>query len=359
MLEDKLKIRAAHALSKDKFCLAIHAEQLGDNFSIILQYDPSNPIAAWSRGERNSRITAMCGFGEGYAALSDNGDAYLIEGQSIKNETVYNTESKWQLDDIARIGSDLYVSGRRQQVYRRVGVNNWEQITSEAFAPGTDFSSIAFKSIGGSGSDNIYVCGMTQAKSIKKDPQLKEAIQAAKKNRDREEYVRLSALARKQESAASKPNEGRAYHWNGTEWDDISVEEYSPEVIYVENSDKVYIGVNQGDILVGNAEDGFDAVHVHDEMTNVYSIAKMNDKVICATSYDLFSFVETDEGMDADGQRLKPKLSKTHPTPSPLKIQTVGDVMFYFDYNFGVYIWDGEDEWTQIPIPEKLLKREM
>ncbi len=36
--------------------------------------------------------------------------------------------------------------------------------------------------------------------------------------------------------------------------------------------------------------------------------------------------------------------------PTPLKLQTVGDVMFYFDYKHGVCRWDGETwDWIDFP----------
>ena len=63
-----------------------------------------------------------------------------------------------------------------------------------------------------------------------------------------------------------------------------------------------------------------------------------------------------------DGHLLSPLKPKIDPfinrnVPTPLKVQAVDDVLFYFDYKHGVHRYDGEN-WEEIVIPPELLERE-
>ena len=354
-----IRVRAAHALSRDRFCLALHTEEMGDNFSIILQYDARNPDMPWSRTERNRKIDSICAYEEpgketGFAVLSRGGDVYLIQGLDVINEKIPDASL---CSDIKSINGALWVCGMGEQVYERLGAHSWKQIPMNGIENPTGFDTVDFESIGGTANNDIYVCGDVSGKSVKSDPKISKAIDDAEERRDKEEYLRLKKLDRQQRQALEKDPEGRIYHWDGHAWDDLSLEAFFPDDLYVESADKVYIGATGCSFLSGNAEDGFDDWFVHDDMGKVHSITTFRGNVVCSTSYGLFTYKEGPDDTDGTGQALIPTLKKQNNSSSPLKVQTVDDVMFYFDYDFGVYIWDGKDEWTNIPVPKKLRKR--
>jgi hypothetical protein len=75
--------------------------------------------------------------------------------------------------------------------------------------------------------------------------------------------------------------------------------------------------------------------------------------MVMASDYALHTF---------DGHLLSPlkptiDVSINKGVPTPLKVQVVDGVMFYFDYKHGVCRWDGES-WDWIDIPPELLKRD-
>ena len=104
---------------------------------------------------------------------------------------------------------------------------------------------------------------------------------------------------------------------------------------------------------MGNAEDGFDDIGETDE--GIVSICKFGERMIIATRDGLFEFIANEDSLHGETIPIKPKLGKKKGNPLPLKIQAVDDVMIYFDYNLGIYIWDGDKDWTYFSIPKELL----
>ena len=354
-----IRIRAAHAISADRFCLALHTEEMGDHFSIILQYDARNLDMPWSRTERNRQISSLTTFKEagketGFAALTFQGDVYLIQGLEVTNEKIPGADL---CQEIKFIDGTLWVACMQEQVYQRKATNDWGSLPTDTLEAQEGFSKTSFDAIGGTSTTDIYVCGSASGKSVENTPEMKAALKAAKATKDVNEIVRLKGLARKQREAKEKDPEGRILHWDGSKWEDLSWEDCFAAEIYTQSTDKIYIGGTGERFLSGNTEDGFDDWHI-DDMGRVHSITKFQDHIICSTSYGLFSYQEGEDDTEGVGQPLIPIVKKKHASLSPLKVQTVDDVMFYFDYNMGVYIWDGEDEWKNIPIPPELLERE-
>jgi hypothetical protein len=150
--------------------------------------------------------------------------------------------------------------------------------------------------------------------------------------------------------------EGRLYHWDGIEWKVVASPrdgQYYPQPavlsdVFVEAPEKVWAVGENGVILDGNAERGFLDVSFNGDDEDLRSIARFGDRMILASDYGLHSF---------DGHIISPfnpTINKN--VPNPLKVQAIGNTLYYFDKKHGVQTFDG-NEWTAITIPAALLKR--
>ncbi|MCM2434014.1 hypothetical protein HGO39_14925 [Agrobacterium rosae] len=123
--------------------------------------------------------------------------------------------------------------------------------------------------------------------------------------------------------------------------------------MFIENKDRVWAVGDNGVILMGNAEYGFEDVSFKGNSESLRSITKFRDKMVIASDYALHWF---------DGHMLSPLKPNLDPAinnnvPNPVKVQAVDNILFYFDSKHGVQTFDGR-EWTEIQIPPELLERE-
>jgi hypothetical protein len=148
---------------------------------------------------------------------------------------------------------------------------------------------------------------------------------------------------------------GFAVYFDGSMWLDLGVHA-SPAITtaYAESSSKIWMVGPNGFILSGNAKQGFQPASFRvDRNLNLLSLTKFKGSLIIASDHGLHSF---------DGHSLSPLKPRIKPSsypsvPTPLKVQAVGDVMFYFDYANHIHRWDGEN-WEEIVIPPRLLERQ-
>ncbi|WP_235695856.1 hypothetical protein [Agrobacterium larrymoorei] len=158
----------------------------------------------------------------------------------------------------------------------------------------------------------------------------------------------------------TKVMEGRLYHWNGADWKLAATprdgQHYpQPAVlsdVFVEAPDKVWAVGENGVIVQGNTESGFQDVSFKGDDEDLRSITRFGDRMILASDYKLHSF---------DGHIVspfKPALDRSvnKNVRNPLKVQTIGDTLYYFDRKDGILTFDGK-QWTAITIPASLLER--
>jgi hypothetical protein len=120
---------------------------------------------------------------------------------------------------IRQIGSHLYVSGMRGQVYRRSGPGRWVHMDKGLLQENDKEASSFLHAINGPAEDDIYVAG---------------SIFAADAHR------------------------GAVFHWNGRRWRRIETPPVSwITAIHVESEDRIWLAGNNGALLVGNHRSGF------------------------------------------------------------------------------------------------------
>jgi len=366
-MTDKFKITGAVARSKTEFSVGLNILPLNaeDPYTIFLSYDGSK-TQPWARSDANRNLSDLTDLKGTYFGLSDEEFAYRLDEDGLNSEKIKGmgiyaddaTEGAGNI--ITNIDGTPYIVGQRRQYYKRSGDGVWMKMSTQELVPGKNQKDIDFEGIDGLSKDAIFLCGQTVTEDYFTPDDLEEKMNAALENDDDDEYDRIDALI---EARRPKP-EGRAYHWDGSYWTQIDVEDYFPKTVFVDSKGRTWLGCNQGTVLqVERDEDGeFDVDDIEiieDSRTDIYSITEFKGRLILASAEGLFAYDENFDSLDDEIVRIKPKLNKAlGPRPSPLKVQAVDDVMFYFDYNLGIYIWDGDKAWTNIPIPPEFLERD-
>ncbi|NMV69850.1 hypothetical protein HI842_10195 [Agrobacterium fabrum] len=120
----------------------------------------------------------------------------------------------------------------------------------------------------------------------------------------------------------------------------------------VEDSERVWAVGNNGVILFGNARDGFQDVSFKGNDEDLRSVTRFKDRMVIASDYALHWF---------DGHVLSPLKPVLDPrinksVPTPVKVQAIDDVLYYFDSKHGIHTFDGT-AWNEIEVPTELLER--
>lgn len=360
----KLALSAAFAVAPDRFCIANFEGDAEDPRSMVLSYDGRFP-QPWTRTDIPRRIVGIEAIGENetgtiYAAASDEGDIFIIDGssdstQKIPGAGVYSEDAIYgNLHGLTQQDGTLWAYGYDGQVQRQDG--NWRRVIAryEEF----DISEIRS---GHFGTDRTgWFCGSVAPPLISKDyvpdPELDRQIDEAE---DEEAYLRLmEELGRRMRGdRASGPSPLMLQYQSGR-LSRIAVEAPQTGIVLdvcIESPNRVWAVGSEGMILHGNADMGFRPVtYAGTVAANLYSIVHFRDHFIIAGDMGLFSF---------DGHtttQIKPKLNTPNinrNTPGPLKLQSLGDIIMYFDYKHGVCRWDG-NVWDWVDIPEGLLARD-
>jgi hypothetical protein len=361
-----LRLRSGYALSRTRFCIVLHELEVDDQFSIILQYDGSFP-QPWTRIETRRNISSVIGTHEDaiassdYVATSDEGDVYFLEGEGVQSEKIpgaglYSDDAQGlgAINGLAMINGRLHAFGLGGQLYSRDSTNAWGRLTISndiVRKRGT------FRAIEGDLSGEAYALGHLEAESWSDPEELEEEMLKAAERGDMQLFTQLRQEAERwaDEQGIVRTTSGFLLHGNRNEWERLEIgSEENLVGIYVETVDQVWIVGTGGLILSGNARSGFRNVSFHgDRDKNLVSVTKFGDRVVIASDYALHWF---------DGHLLTPLKPKLSPfinkgVPTPLKVQAVDDVLFYFDYKHGVHRYDGEN-WEEIVIPPELLERE-
>jgi len=363
--ERRFKVSSACAMSKTEFALGLQPFPIDgdDSHATYLIYDASLN-SAWSRVDANRSPSDITGHDGVYYALSEEEYVHVLTGQDGTTETIKgmgihaNGATEGAGNVIRMIGDVPFIAGQGSQLYYRKKKDDWERISTDIIPLGEHQKNVNFEGLGGITESNFFNCGTTVVEFFF-DQELNDKIYAALEADDDDEYDRLDAI---RASKDPKP-EGRAYHYNGSDWTDIDVAGYFPKTVFVDSQGIAWFGCNKGTILRAERdEDGdFDVDDIEiieDSLTTIYSITEFQGRLILASAEGLYAYNEDFDSLDDEIVQIKPKLSKSQSGLSPLKVQAVDDVMFYFDYNLGVYIWDGDKTWIHIPIPPVLLERE-
>ena len=365
-----LRLTAATALSEQKFCVAFSDAEYDDMYSIILVYE-GDYDQPWTRFDIPRIIDSVTGWiGEDgkpvVFAKSDEGDVYDLSAgteprhSKIIGSGVYreDAEGLGYTNRLVAIGDTLLVTGHNSQLYILEG-EQWTWFNRDRLPmPSEEFDHLVFGALTGPSLDNLYMTVTCIPKASGRKLTEEEEDRAAE----------LFDLGRPDEALAihhaaegeTKVMEGRLYHWNGTDWKVVATprdgQHYPQPVVlsdvFTEFPDKVWAVGENGVILNGNAESGFRDVSFKGDGEDLRSIARFGDNMILTSDYALHSF---------DGHILSPLKPTLDPSvnknvPNPLKVQAIGDTLYYFDRKHGVQTYDGA-EWTAIEIPAALLKR--
>ena len=351
------RVYAAIAVSPTQFAIALEELEYDDPFTAILLHDGafSQP---WTRIDVSREIVDIIHHSGRYIALSNEGDIYFIIDEAAEHEKIpgagvlsEDAPGRGAMFGLCCVGASLIAVGDGAQAYRRVKADQWMDLGTSSILQEDGFDPPAFGSVAGAAEHDIYATASLRPQDRA------SSSEKAKSSDDWDDWLKDDAGA----APYSRVPEGRLFHWNGEEWrvvarpPDGSFYPVPAELrdVFVETSQRVWAVGGGGAILLGNAQDGFRDVSFHGDTETLLSVTRFRDEIIVASDYSLHRF---------DGHRLTPLKPKIDPkvnrgVPTPLKVQAVNDVMFYFDYKHGVMRWDGET-WESILIPPELLESE-
>ena len=349
----ELAIRAGYAANKDNFCIALHSMDDEDPYSIILIYNDRRPMP-WNRIDVNRNIydIAYIAFEEKFVALTDEGEVYFISAEGdISLETINgaglnakHSNGRGATMKICVVGDTLFVVGLGGQFFQRIEKAKWSLIGLPKLDAG--FQDIDYLDVGGVNINDLYVVGVANPHETNDESNL--ILRSAQARIDGDE-----ALAKKLYSEFYdniQDSQGVAFYYDGDEWDEVDLYDTMVDTIYALSSEKLFFGTKNSGIFFGNHEDGFDDI---DTAKNVRSITKLGKEIVFIAGSGLFTFTDKE---NAEVKPLKIKAPKGK-APVPIRVQAIDDVIICFDFNLDVYIWDGKDEWTHIPIPKELRNR--
>jgi hypothetical protein len=135
------RLCAAHALTEDRFCIALHEMESDDPFSIVLEYDGSFP-QPWTRVEMRRNISSVVAAPDDMAAdvicvaVSDEGDVYFLEITGLKSEKIpgaglYSDDAQGlgAINGLALINNSLHAFGLGGQLYSRESQGKWHRLS--------------------------------------------------------------------------------------------------------------------------------------------------------------------------------------------------------------------------------------
>jgi len=347
-------IRAGYAAKKDNFCVALHSMDDEDPYSIILVYDHSREHP-WNRIDVNRNIYDISYLTpeKKFTAMTDEGEIYFIDPNGeVSQEKIKgaglnapHSEGRGATMKIRAVDNTLYVVGFGDQFFKRTAKDEWALI--ELPKLDGNFEDVDYFDVNGTNIDDLYVVGIANPPdNIEEGSELIGLSAKARLAGD----VELADKLWEQSYDRDEESIGVAFHFNGDEWEEADLYESEVNTIYTASSKKAFFGTKNSGIYFGNNDDGYDDI---DTAKNIRSITKLGKKIIFIAGSGLFTFVDKE---DTEVKPLKIKTPKGK-APLPLKIQAVDGVLICFDFNLGVYMWDGDKTWANIPIPEELTDR--
>ncbi len=341
-----LRLNAALATAPNRFCVSFDEGDPDDPFSIVLTYDGSLP-QPWGRTDIPRLIRAIAvdpADPETFVVMSDEGDIYFLLSDRTVHEKIpgaglYSPDAtgRGAMSVLLESRSALVALGMGSQAYVRGGAGSWQLLTPGGadVEPGY----LGYDCLTAAVLDSGILClGNSRAQTVHMTEEMGRQVEEAGRQGNMDEVNRIFDLV----GAMQRPDMFSVRLFQAGRWSRVPMpRDVSLRGVFVERADLIWLVGLQGAIFKGNPEDGF------------YSITRFRKDMIVATGYSLHRF---------DGHvmwPLRPRLDAAinGGVPTPLKLQTGGDVMFYFDYKHGVCRWDGET-WDWIDFPPGLLDRE-
>jgi hypothetical protein len=353
-----LRLNAALATAPDRFCVSFDEGDPDDPFSIVLTYDGRLP-QPWGRTDIRRLIRSIAVYPadpETFVVMSDEGDVYFLlpdrtVHEKIPGSGIYSRDAtgRGPMHDLLPLGETLAAFGNGSQAYVRVGAGSWQWLTPGGVEvePGYLGYDCLKAAVLGNG---ILCLGNSRAETVHMTEEMGRQVEEAGRQGNMDEVNRIFDLV----GAMQRPDMFSVRLFQAGQWSHVPMPlDVSLRGIFVERPDLVWLVGLQGAIFKGNAEDGFQEVGFRGDTEDLYAITRFGKDMVLASGYSLHRF---------DGHvlwPLKPRLDAAinGGVPTPLKLQTVGDVMFYFDYKHGVCRWDCET-WHWIDFPPGLLDRE-
>lgn len=352
-------LRTGVALSESQFSFAISELEYDEQFTAIITYDGRHS-QPWARVDVNREIVDSIYSNDPDPVpiiLSNEGDVYSlhedeVEWSKIPGAGILSEDAAGfgATHEILLHDQDEFVLGAGRQLYQRGDAEKWATLSADkGFPMGYQPESFEHGVVLPDGS--MVICATSAPVGATGD------FLADPRYHPDMTPEEIGALMDAQNSeAAGGPDITRLYLYRGGSFERLNVPEgVHIRDIYLDPMARIWIIGVDGLIMRGSAETKiFERMDFHGDTETLISATWFDSALIVASDYGLHRF---------DGHRLvqiRPKLNdpfRNRNTPTPIKLQTVGGVLFYFDYKLGVCRWDGRS-WDWINIPEELLERD-
>ena len=358
--QEFLRLNAAHATGRNAFCVSFDEGDPDDQFSIVLSYDGRYP-QPWSRVNVPRHVCSIVDrVVDGrsvYVAMSDEGDVYFLNDDETVHEKIpgsglYSPDARdyGAMSVLLPFGEEMVALGYASQAYVRDGEGSWAWLTEGGIRVESDFLGFDCIAAAEAGESSFIATGSARRVIERMSDEIGELIEEAGWKGDLDELNRLYDSL----GADTKPDAPQTHHYVSGIWRRLAMPRDVPlRGAFAESERRIWLVGLEGAIFLGNPQDGFRDVAFRGNTDDLYSITRFRTEMILTSGYGLHRF---DGHLLSD---LKPKLDPkiNAGVPTPLKVQTTDDVMFYFDTKHGVCRWDGA-VWDWIEIPPELLERE-
>ncbi len=342
-------LHAAAVLSPTRFCVAVTERDEDDPFTVLLTHEVGRD-RPWTRYDLNDAVVSIAaewhpnGSGR-YAALTRNGEVVFVEGDIVRVETIPGAglpddghPGRGRVSRIAAIGGTLFVTGESSQVYQRTGENRWVDVGGPALRPEPGYDSVAFRSVGGWNADSLFVCGYADPTSKELTAQNLAEIKEAGRRGD---FERAKAIY----DSVSDPNnviKGRAFAWDGRAWQRVAADATDTffDVCCLPDHGAILAGFG-GLLLRAQLGGSFAPVDAAGLSDTILSATSHNGDLVLATENDLLRVAGT----------TVRSISPVRGRSKSLKVEAAGPVLYYFDYDRGVFRL-AEGRWSTVPIPD-------
>lgn len=354
-------LQAAVALDVDHFTICLGELEYDDPFTAIISYDGQFP-QPWSRTDVSREIVDVAymdiGGSDGFVpvALSNEGDVYVIRDDradysKIPGAGVISEDAQGfgAVHTLVVKDSRQYVVGDNRQLYQRDGFGNWQRLSAnkghDEGYEAENFGRALWVD------DSLIIEGARRPYSAptaaQLDPKNWENVTA-------EQFLQMMKTQR--DERARRPRIQKVYRYaDDGDFAPLPVPEDSIVCgLYLDADGSIWLLGVGGLMLRGRLDGTFERLGFHGDTETLFSAARLGSTLYLAADDGLRRF---------DGHKLdvvKPTLNSrsiNQNVPVPLKIQTFGNTLIYFDRKHGVASWDG-NRWNWIAIPSELLERE-
>lgn len=361
--DDLQRLRAGYALAPDRFCVAFHAMQADDPFSIVLLFD-GRLHQPWGRVDIRRNVVDLARSphpdGRGWVGVTDEGDVYefddalvapvatRISGAGVHSE---DADGSGPISGLATLAGELHAFGASGQIYQQSNGGTWQRLSLDAAAI-PQRSRIARVAQADDGS--MLVIGTIEPGFWELSEEMERAQLEAAMAGDIDRFEALSRQA-EERAAESGPNgvaTGFAALKGDVDWSRVETDTPAELRDVLWDGTRFWVVGASGTVLsVDRRGEVENRTAEADRRLDLFGITLFDGRIVIISDFALHEWSES--GLIPFEPALPAEASEP---PQPVRVRGVADTLFVLDAKRGVHRLSGT-QWEHIAIPSELLKR--